>query len=82
MVYKDTTGLSNRMKLHADQYIFFIIPSLVLLGMRNISDKIFFRENQNTFYFQSLSFFRSDNRAICVIMWESMVQQDRSQLAI
>jgi hypothetical protein len=43
--------------LHEDQYIFFIITHLVLLRMRNVSDKSC-RANQNTdFMFNNFFFF-------------------------
>jgi len=46
----------------------------VLVRMRNVSDKSF-RENQNTH-------FVLNNSSVCEIMWENMVQQDTSQMAV
>jgi hypothetical protein len=35
--------------LYEEEYIFMIIAHLILLGMRNVSDKLA-EKNQNTFY--------------------------------
>jgi hypothetical protein len=53
---------------------FFIISHSILLRMRNVSDKSF-RENQNTNFILNNFFF--ENRAVCKIMWENIVQRTR-----
>jgi len=50
----------NKVTLHADQYTFLIISGAILLGMRNVSDKIC-TENQNT-YLLFNNFFRKSYR--------------------
>jgi hypothetical protein len=50
---------------------FFIIPRLVLLRMRNLSDKSSI-ENQNTFLCSIYFFF--ENGAIYEIMWKKIVE--------
>jgi len=56
--------------LHEDQYTFMIISRLVLLRMRNVSDKSC-RENQNTdFVFRNVF---PENRAVYEIMWKNSV---------
>jgi hypothetical protein len=70
--------------LQEDQYTFSIISRSVLLGMRNISDKIC-RENQNTHF--TFNCFSSpppspENRAVYEIMWKNMVDPERPQMAI
>ena len=57
---------------------FLIISHLVLLSMRNVSDKTC-TENQNTSYDVQLS---SEDWVVYEIMWESRVQTDRPQMAI
>jgi len=39
--------------LHGDQYTFYIVSCSILSSMKNVSDKSC-RENQNTFYVQSI----------------------------
>jgi hypothetical protein len=43
--------------LHEDQYTFFIISRLILIRMRNVSDRIC-RENQNRHFMFSNIFFK------------------------
>jgi hypothetical protein len=52
--------------LHEDQYTFFIISRLVLLRMKNISNKCY-RENQTTYFIFGIFFL--ENHAIYEIMW-------------
>jgi len=47
--------------------------------MRNVSDK--FVEKIKTHIFHSVTFF-SENRAVCEIMWEKIVERGRTQKAI
>ena len=47
--------------LHEDPCVFMTMPRLVLLRMRNVSDKIC-RENQNTHFVFSNFFFRKSYR--------------------
>jgi hypothetical protein len=54
--------------LHEDQYTFFIISRSILLGMKNVSDKI------------SITFF--ENCAFYEIMWKYVVEWGRPQMAI
>jgi hypothetical protein len=58
-------------------YIFEII-SLVLLGMRNVSGRIY-RENQNT-SFVSNNFFPAENLVAYEIMWKNFVAPYRPQM--
>ena len=46
--------------------------------MRNVSNKSC-RENQNTHFAFNIYF--SENRAVCEIVWESVVQVDRPRMA-
>ena len=54
-----------------------IIPRLVLLRMRNVSDEIY-RENQNTHFTYNIFFFL--NRAVLEIMCKNMAQTDRPHM--
>jgi hypothetical protein len=66
--------------LHEDLCTFMIISRLILLRMRNVTDKSY-REDQNThFIFKTYSF--SENRAVYDIMWKNMAQSDRPQMII
>jgi hypothetical protein len=67
------TGIS-----HEDQYTFMNISCLVLLGMRNISDKSC-RENQNTLFMFS-NLFSPENRTVYEVVWKSIVELDRPQV--
>ena len=58
---------------------FMIISCPVLLTMSNISDKSC-GENQNTCFM--LKKFSSENRAVYEIMWECVVEPDRTQVTI
>jgi hypothetical protein len=49
--------------------------------MRNVSDKIC-RVNRNTRFVSSNFFFFRENRAVCEIMWENIVERCRAQMAI
>ena len=56
-----------------------IIPRSVFHRVRNVSDKNCI-QNQNThFVFRNVS---PDNRAVCEIMWECVVERGRLQMAI
>jgi len=56
----------------------FIIPLLILIRMRNVSNKIC-RENQNTFFtFNNL--FLPENRSVYEIILTNMVQPNRPQI--
>jgi hypothetical protein len=57
--------------LHEDQYTLFIIPHLILLRMRNVSNKCY-RENQNTHFIFHNVFF--ENRVVYEIMWKNSVR--------
>jgi len=56
-----------------------IISRSVLLGIRNISDKIC-RENQNTYYMFNNFFF--ENPAVYEIMWKNISERERPQMKI
>jgi len=55
-----------------------VISLRILLGLRNVSDKIC-RRNQNIFYARQ-SF--TESRGVYVIMCKNMVESDRSQMTI
>ena len=58
--------------------MFVTISRLIVLGMRNVSDKSC-TENQNTrFLFNNIFFF--ENRDVYEIMWKNTVEFDRSQI--
>ena len=57
-------------------YVFDNI-SLILLRMKNFSDRIF--KEHKTFYVQK---FFSENRAVYEIMWKNIVQPDSPQMTI
>ena len=59
--------------------LFSIISGLILLRMRNVSDKRR-RGNQNTHYI--FSNFLFENRDIYEIMWKNFVGPDRPQMTI
>jgi hypothetical protein len=65
--------------LHEDLCTFMLISRLIILGMKNVSDKSC-TENQNT-HFMFNSFF-PENRAVCEIMWKNMIEPDRPQMTI
>ena len=56
--------------LRKDQYTFFIISRLILLGIKNVSDKSC-RENQNTHFMFRNFFF--ENFVVREIMWKIYV---------
>ena len=60
------------------QYTFLIISRSFLLGMRNVSDKLF-RENQNT-HFVISKFFSLENRAVYEIMWKNIIERGRLKM--
>jgi hypothetical protein len=64
--------------LHEELCTFMIISRLILLRMRNVSDKSC-RENQNTFCVQ---YFFFENHVVYEIMWENMVQRGRPHMTI
>jgi len=51
----------------------------MILVMRNFSDKVV--EQIKTHVLGSIIFF-PENRAVCDMMWENMVQPDRPQMTI
>jgi len=53
--------------LHEDQYVFLIVSHLVLLGMRNVSDK--FVEKIKTHILCSITFF-FEKPAVREIIWK------------
>jgi len=57
---------------------FFNISRLVLLRIRNVSDKSY-RENRNT-RLCSVTF--PENRTVYEILWKNMVEPDRPQTTI
>jgi hypothetical protein len=65
--------------LHEDPCTFMIISRWILLGMRNVSDRICI-ENQNTFYVSIIV--SEKKRGIYEITWKNMVQSDRPQMTI
>jgi hypothetical protein len=67
--------------LHKAQYTFLIISRLVILGIRNISDKIY-RENQNTHFMFNNSTPPPPSHAVLKIMWKNIVKSDRPQKTI
>jgi hypothetical protein len=58
---------------------FMIISRLILLRIRNISDRSH-RETQNTCF--CFHIFFSESRAYCDVMWKNMVEPDRLQMTI
>jgi len=64
--------------LHQDQYTFMIISRSFLLGMRNVSDKIYTKLKH--FMFNNSFFF--ENRDIYGVMWTNTVQSDIPQMTI
>jgi hypothetical protein len=62
--------------LHEDVFIFMTISYLILLRIRNISNKSF-RKNQNTYFIFSGIF--SENRAVYEIMSKGMIKPERTQ---
>jgi hypothetical protein len=65
---------------HEDRYTFSTISRLILLRMRNVSDKSC-RENQNT-HFVFSKFFFLENRAVYEIMWKNIVVLGRPHMTI
>ena len=68
----------ERVNLHDDLRT-CTISRLILLRMRNVSDRSWW-ENQNTQFM--LSNFLSENHTIYQIMWKNMVEPDRLQVTI
>jgi hypothetical protein len=66
----------NNGYLHKNLCKFMIIFLLILVTMRNVSDKVC-RENQNTY--SMFSNFFSENYEI---MWKNVVEKDRPQITI
>jgi hypothetical protein len=68
--------------LHDPECIIIAVPHLILLKMRNVSDKIC-TENQNTnFILNNFSLFVFENRTVYEIMWKKTVERGRTQMAI
>jgi hypothetical protein len=65
--------------LHEELCIFVIESRRILFRIGNISDK-FCKENQNTNFMVNNYF--PENRAVCEIMWKSMVEWGRSKVTI
>jgi len=65
--------------MHEDLCAFMIISHSFFLRMRNVSDDTC-RENENT-HFMFHNFF-CVNFAFCMIMWENMIEADKSQMTI
>ena len=63
---------NNNRTLHEDRYTFMITSGLILLGMRNISDKSS-RQNQNTRFVFGNFFF--ENLALYELMWKKYSRQ-------
>ena len=63
--------------LRKDLSTFFTISRLILLRMRNVSDKVC-RENQNTFHIQHFFFF--ENCTINETMSKNMVEPEEPQM--
>jgi hypothetical protein len=64
--------------LHEDSSMFRIIYRLILIWIRNISDKNY-RENQNTFYLQK---FFSENHVVYEITHKNSFEADRPQMTM
>jgi len=65
--------------LHEDQCIFLIISCLLLLRVRNLSDKVV--EKIKTHILCSMSFFFFlKNHAVYVITWKNIVETGRQQM--
>jgi hypothetical protein len=62
---------------HEDQCIFMIVSHIVLLRMKNISDKCL--EKIKTHILCS-TIFSPENRVVCEIIWKNIVETDRSQM--
>jgi hypothetical protein len=65
--------------LHEDRCTFFITSHLILLRMRNVSEK-YCRENQNTHFTFRNYFF--DNRTIYEIILKNIAMQGRPQITL
>jgi hypothetical protein len=62
-----------------DLCTFMVTSRLILLGMRNVSDRSC-RENQNTHFMFNNVF--PENHAVYETIWKNMVQSDRPQMTI
>jgi hypothetical protein len=65
--------------LHAELSIFFITSRRILVGIKNISDKLC-RENRNAHFMFNDPF--PQNGAFYEIIWENVVELDRTQMTI
>jgi hypothetical protein len=65
--------------LHEDQYTFLIISHLILLQMKNVSDKIVGEIKSCILCPVSFFFF---NLAIYEIMWKNLIGPDRPQMTM
>ena len=70
---------SDKNNGYEDQYTFMIISQLIILKMREFSDKTC-GEIPNTNSMLSNFFFFYENRAVYEVMWENMVDWGRSQM--
>jgi hypothetical protein len=66
--------------LHGDVCTFMMKSLSILLRMRNISGKIVGKSKIHVLC--SKKFFFSENRAVDEIMWENVVEPDRTKMAI
>ena len=64
--------------LHEDRCTFMTVSRGFLLSMRDDSDK-YSTENQNTLFMFNNFFL---NRKICEVMWENLIETDRTQMTI
>jgi len=68
----------NNGTLHEDRYVFLIISRLILLRMRNVSDKSCWENQKTRIMFKNFIF---ENRAVYE-MWKNTVLRGRPQMAI
>jgi hypothetical protein len=64
-----------------DELFAFMISRLILLIMRNISDRVF-RQNKKKTHFVLKNIPPPETRAVYEIMWENMVERGRPQMTI
>jgi hypothetical protein len=60
----------------------YIYDNISLNSSQNVSKVIGHTENQNTHFRFNNLFFCTENRAVYEILWQSMVQPDRPQMAV
>jgi len=64
--------------LHDDVRTLLMVSRRILLGIRNVSNKMY-SENQKTYFIFKLLYF-CENRAVFEIMWKNVVQPGRPQV--